>query len=395
MIGVKRLISAYLAEGSRFFAVPADTDMKGELISQHDNIVYNIDVPTIEAMPYMAVDITRFIVSFQGLYNRDYGAGNSLLHITWNEKDSFWYEYMAADGNFLDGYKVINIQSEEEFWSTFDKELRACGLVLWDTAVPATANVAGTICGVDGYIPVKYDTSEGSLYNKLMEKGFEVKYTLVDKFNGTGKIPETDLDSTGSTKCDAYLWAMEKYLDKCSNRYIAYTLDGAGCIPGNPVYENAEATTCLYNQIYNHDYFVEKKMFFFDLTINKTEAPNDDPNQPLGTDAATIATLLARYYDQRNGELAQLIGFPPWHMKYTTFHGNGNMHPVDLEWAFTKFINGYNLIKEADAHMDMNWMWGLQETVSVTVDMPIKERELNYICTGVTLPTPVSNSPAV
>ncbi len=31
-------------------------------------------------------------------------------------------------------------------------------------------------------------------------------------FLGQGRIPDTDLDSTGSTKGDAYLWLVEKYL---------------------------------------------------------------------------------------------------------------------------------------------------------------------------------------
>ena len=38
----------------------------------------------------------------------------------------------------------------------------------------------------------------------------------------------------------------------------------------------------------NHDYFVANKAFFFDLSIWGDEAPNDDPEQPLGTDRATL-----------------------------------------------------------------------------------------------------------
>ena len=54
-------------------------------------------------------------------------------------------------------------------------------------------------------------------------------------------------------------------------------------------------------------------------------------------------------YDRSGGEMVQLLGFPPWWMKYTTFHDNGNVEPVTLEWAFTQFITSYNCVKEADA----------------------------------------------
>ena len=41
-----------------------------------------------------------------------------------------------------------------------------------------------------------------------------------------------------------------------------------------------------------------------DLTINATEAPCDDPDQPKGTDRATAEYLMKKYYEYRGGELA-------------------------------------------------------------------------------------------
>ena len=108
--------------------------------------------------------------------------------------------------------------------------------------------------------------------------------SLVGKFTGSGTIPDTSIESSGSAKCDAYLWALEMYMDKCSTEVMGYVLDGAGCIPGTTTYEGAESTNAFYNQIYNHDYFVMKKAFCFDLTSNAKEAPFDDPTQPMGTD---------------------------------------------------------------------------------------------------------------
>ena len=55
--------------------------------------------------------------------------------------------------------------------------------------------------------------------------GVEVKMSLVGMFGeaklGT-KIKGTDIDSTGSAKCDAYMWAIEKYMEE-TNPELAYT----------------------------------------------------------------------------------------------------------------------------------------------------------------------------
>ena len=45
------------------------------------------------------------------------------------------------------------------------------------------------------------------------------------------------------------------------------------------------------NTITNHDYFISQKAFFFDLDSWGDEAPNDDPNQPLGTDLSSLQEI--------------------------------------------------------------------------------------------------------
>ena len=105
-------------------------------------------------------------------------------------------------------------------------------MVLWDPDVPATANVAVTVCGTDGYLPVM---EGGAVYEKLAALGVEVKLNLCDKFTGVEgtKIPDTDVMSSGSKKCDAYLWALDKYMNRCSSKYVAYILDGLNVVPGS------------------------------------------------------------------------------------------------------------------------------------------------------------------
>jgi hypothetical protein len=66
----------------------------------------------------------------------------------------------------------------------------------------------------------------------------------------------------------------------------------------------------------NHDYFIAHRAFFLDLSVWADEAPNDDPNQPLGTDRTTmIAILTSAYTMTEGGEMIHMGGFVPWHFK--------------------------------------------------------------------------------
>ncbi len=298
-------------------------------------------------------DIVRLYTDLQGLLNRRYSEGQTdfLVYQDFDGSDSFWLSFMMSSGKTFEGFKTVTLSTADELWKFILPYVKEYGIILWDPDVPATSNVASTICGLDGYLPVKPDKAEGSLYNYLIKNGVEVKQSLVGMFTGKEgtKIADTVLDSSGSAKCDAYLWALEKYMDRCSKTHIAYTLDGAGTVPTNPIYKKAEGTNSRYNAIPSHDYYVYHKMFFFDLTCTKQERPCDDPDQPRNTDRNTLDKILQSMYDRAGGEMIQLLGFPPWWMKYTTFLGNGKVEPVTLEWSFTQYITTYNCVKEADA----------------------------------------------
>jgi hypothetical protein len=235
--------------------------------------------------------------------------------------------------------------------------IKTAGLVVWDPTVPATSNVAATICSVEGYLPVRFDEDADSLYTWLTKKGVKVKFNLCDMFDGAKgtTIADTDIPSTGSIKCDPYLWAMEKYMDRTNPQMLAYALDGASQVATNPVYKKASDTAPNFNQLYSHDYYIYHECFFIDLTCVADEAPCDDPNQPLGTDAQTLRTILSTMEERNNGKMTKLMGFPPWYMKYTTHLNNGKTEPVALEWAFVSLITEYNFIKEADA-AHPSWM---------------------------------------
>ena len=323
-----------------------DMSFKLDTKGLEGSTLYRIHHKLFEGMENLfEKDSARFICSLQGLLNRDYETnGNILLYLQNDGVDEFWLDYIRGEGRSFSHLNIIDIDSFDLFLDTFKEQILSCGMVLWDETVPATANVAATICGLDGYLPVKFDQNEGSLYNLLKGMGVVEKQNLTGLFGKGGSV---DM-GTGCAKCDAYLWAMDKYFDRCSSRYIAYILDGAACSRGNPCRERYESNV-FENCIYNHDYYIARRCFFFDLTCYDKEAPIDDPEQKPGTDRETFIKILRRRYDRAKGEIGQLLGFPPWWMKYTKDSGTGSVIATVLEWDCVCLGSAFNLAKEADA----------------------------------------------
>lgn len=296
----------------------------------------------------------RLVASLQGLINRAFGMDDDhtvLVNFALDGSDNFWMSEMTSKGIFtqLNSKKKI-VSSMDAFYETFANQLKYCGMVTWDGGVPATSNVAATICGVDGYLPV---LKGSSIETKLAEMGVEEKISLFNKFTGKlgTKIPDTEQDSSGSAKNDAYRWALEKYMDRCSAYYVGYILDGGVTIPDNYW---SQRNYAQFNCIENFDYLIARQAFCFDLNPNPNDVVCDDPSQPAGTDHATFIMILQKRYERAKGAMGQMMGFPPWWIKYTvdtpgdTGH-NGNLGGPQLEWLFCEYITSYNMAMEADA----------------------------------------------
>ena len=296
-------------------------------------------------------DMVRLYTSLQGRLNKQARKTGRFIYQMYDSTDGFWLDYISGEGKLLNGCTVTELATLDELWTALGEDITAAGLVVWDPNAPATANVAATVCSVEGYLPVRYDTDADSLYTWLTTHGVEVKLDLVGKFTGEkgSTIPDTELKSSGSIKCDPYLWALELYMDRCSSTMLAYALDGASQVESNPVYQKAECTDPSWNQLYSHDYYIYNECFFIDLTCIATETPCDDKKQPRACDSRTLATILEAMQKCNQGKFTKLMGFPPWYMKYTTHLNNGSTAPVSLEWQFVAFITEYNFIKEADA----------------------------------------------
>ena len=214
---------------------------------------------------------TAMLYAFQGLINRDFGRDGkhtSLLFFQKDNSDPSWYAYVTGKGKTFEGFTQHVIRKANDFYATFEKQLKHCGYILWDPNVPATSNVALTICGIEGYLPVM---AGSALEAKVKSWGMEEKMSLVGMFSNDAKaITGCSAKPTGSAKNDAYLWALEKYMPRCSDTYIAYTLDGAQRIPTNPISQVRNANlTCIEN----YDYIVARRAFVFDLYPYWDEAP--------------------------------------------------------------------------------------------------------------------------
>lgn len=261
--------------------------------------------------------------------------------------DEYWWNKFRQKGEWLEEEDTLECISVEEAVAQFANEVN--GMVVYDPNVASTSNVASTVAGVENLIAVRHDPSPQSLFSRLRRKGVQAKCWLVNpdgtpKFTGKGIIPETETPSTGSVKADPYVWMIEKYVKagKCNPRYAAYYID--------QYWRKApQRTVANHHQLTNHDFFVSKKAFFFDLSPWSDEPATDAPWQTDSLDLHILKTLLGEAYRQNKGEyFCHIGGFPAWAFKYTQ-HAGGKHPDVATEWEFSRIISAYNAFKDADA----------------------------------------------
>jgi len=298
-------------------------------------------------------DLTHLVVALQGLANRD----APRLYIRYiPQADDFWWRQMREPGAWLAGRRYEEVRSPRELVRRFRKFVR--GLVLWDERVPATSNLASAIAGADSLLPVRYDTNRVSLCQTILSDaglGLPVKVRLLREdgrplFTGQGRVPGTELPSTGSAKCDAYLWLIEHYIKpgKTNPHLLGYYLDAFWL-------KAWRAAGPENHTLSNHDYIIANRGAVFDLGVWDDEAPIDDPDQAPGTDFRTLKRLLRACYDRFGGQgVIHVAGFVPWAYKYTRHHNSrwsaGGKHgEVDTEWRYAAILSCYNAYMDADA----------------------------------------------
>ena len=299
-----------------------------------------------------AWDHVHAVATLQGNVNRD---GPHLYVRFVNAHginiDDYWLTRMSEPGQWLARRRTQRIPDIQALVHKYRRFIK--GAVVYDPNVPATSNLASTIAGADDLIAIRYDRSPQSLYHRLIKSGPRIRVVrrLLNKdgsplFTGRGTIPDTETLSTGSAKCDAYLWLKHHYLDtgKVDAAYGAFYIDAYWMKDPAAAGPNQHTLT-------NHDFFVAKRAFFFDLNVWDDEVPVDDKTQPLGTDRKTLKTLLLSAYRQGGKDrMIHIGGFTPWAYKYTTHGKAGGQHEgVPTEWELVKLASAYNGFIDGDA----------------------------------------------
>ncbi len=317
-------------------------------------------------------DELHAVATLQGIINKK----EPLLYIKYVVEgniciDEYWWNKYRQPGKWLANRDTFLLKSLEDAIIFYRKKIS--GVVVYDPKVQSTSNVASSIAGIENLIAIRYDLSPSSLYSRVVLQGSKlpVKEWLVNrdgtsKFTGVGKIPGTGLSTSGSLKNDPYVWFIEKYMKrgKCSGEYGAYYID-------QKWRENPGASVNNHHTLSNHDFFVSKKAFFFDLSPWGDEPATDEPDQPKGTDLNTLKLFLQTAYDLNKGKkMCYIGGFPSWAFKYTNWKNLGGTHePVQTEWEFSKIIGAYNAFKDADAIG-----YGALANASFWTHYPLKEK---------------------
>ena len=336
-VGVSEFIKQYLS-GVTTVSIPTDLNSTGVC-----DFMYVFNLPKNGEDRY---EISVMAATLQGIYN-----------LTAEKKLYLMDSTVAASSNVLD------IMTEDDRWlSSTDRVSLGSNIprllevakgaiktvVIWDTDLPCTVNIATTIAGVESGVVMtqaQYDTYKSSL-------GSDVNVvSLIGKFTG---------NETGSKKNDAYRWAIREYLlkGKCSTEYIFSLEDAFG--------RNMRNT-------YARDLAVSKKGFVFDLSPWSDEAPKDDPTQKLGTDLATYMMILEALQTLRGTkQLTEIVGFfsqqkyakagndETWQSKYTGTH---------VEWEYAYLFTPYQCYWNPSAEYAMNMsLHGTYE-----VDTPLEQ----------------------
>ena len=255
-----------------------------------------------------AYDRLIFLSSLQGIVNKT----RPQLYLIHHPTDRFWLETYQTPNTaygWLPGTEIIELSTFEAVLDTVANDID--GLVAWDSAVPATLNVATTIAGVESWPIVRH---QSALYEKLHAR-WQVKQSLVGKF-------EDNLA--------AYEWAIAQYLNtgRANYKLLAYLEDGW---PAMRYAQNKMTRGGVY--ALERDYVIQQGGFAFDLS-------------PWHDEAAAEAEMLSQIMQAARREaglsLIKMWGFIPWYEKYASEPGQGGSHhPVEGEWESTWLFSYY------------------------------------------------------
>ncbi|MBR4748446.1 MAG: hypothetical protein IK083_02595 [Abditibacteriota bacterium] len=270
----------------------------------------------------------------QGLINRE----KPVLWMTGKRENTpdIWERIFTQKGRWLSGSRWEDVKPQGGEKDALDALFalakdRIRGAVIWDPGVPASFDAAVTAAGAEDLVVLSPEFARE--YLPLWK--LEVKYDLRGRFDGS---------ETGSAKNDAYRWAIREFLAKgrCSRDYLFLMTDAWRARRDG----NAGFITSI-------DWAVANRGFAFDLSPWGTEAPGDDPDQPLGTDLETYTLILKTQYTVNGGKrMTELAGFFDFN-KYSSVEF-GSHHPVGTEWETVFIISPWNVYQNTENHKCLN-----------------------------------------
>ncbi|MBQ7338309.1 MAG: hypothetical protein IJW40_07640 [Clostridia bacterium] len=301
-----KLATAYFIEnymsGDRAGEIPQDLHYVKEV-----DYMYTYSLSGSGAEKY---DYSVTVATLQGLYNRK---AEHKLYITTGEIESSSkaLSILSSDDRYLSEVERVKIANRDELFALTGDCIET--VVIWDTAVPATVNVATTIAGVENGIVMTYEQYE------------KTKASLPDTVKTVDLRNKFDGSETGSAKNDAYRWAIREYLEtgRCTTAYMCSFEDA---------YYARERGGIRYTVC--RDAAVYYGAFVFDLSVWADEVPKDDRTQRMGLDLETYELILSTMQKVRgNDSLTEIMGFFPSE-KYCL---NGNDETWESKYYGTQF----------------------------------------------------------
>lgn len=269
-------------------------------------------------------DEAMAVASVQGIVNRESPALYVLSRH--NARPQYWLDLFSKDAGWLKDREQSPIDDLNALMKFAGRRLK--GAVIWDPTVPATANVATTIAGVEDGVVLSPQFADRYL------KSWQLPIIADLRGRFTGK-------ETGSKKNDAYRWAIREYLAK--NRCSSHLL----CL-----FEDSFATRNRgqIGYVVTRDWAIKNRSFVFDLSPWGDEKPADDLDQRLGSDLETYKLILSETL-RAAGEkhLTELTGFFTF-AKYADVPGHSSAHkPVPTEWETVWLITPYNVYQNTSS----------------------------------------------
>ena len=264
-----------------------------------------------------AYDEAMAVACLQGIINRK--SPELYVLSRKNTRPQYWLDILSKEGRWLEGRELQPVADLSALVKLAGSRLK--GAVIWDSAVPASVDVATTIAGVEDGIVLSPEYAD----RFLKQWQLPVLADLRGRFTGA---------ETGSKKNDAYRWAIREYLakDRCSSHLLC-------------LFEDSFSTRARgdISYVLTRDWAVKNRAFVFDLSPWGDEKPQDDPEQRLGLDKETYQLILAETLRHSAGkEMTELTGFFAF-SKYANMPDHKSAHePVPTEWESVWLMSPYN-----------------------------------------------------